>query len=61
MKFMAALSRPRSTAIKTQPVLLFLSGIGFLILGFRAYPAFIGVGALFLVIGYRGFTCKKTL
>jgi hypothetical protein len=29
------------------------------VLGFRMYPAFIGVGALFIVIGYRGYTCRR--
>jgi hypothetical protein len=42
---------------KVQPLLLFLLGIGFLVLGFRTYPAFIGVGGLFLIVGYRGYTC----
>lgn len=39
-----------------QPLLLFLLGMGFMVLGMRIYPAFIGVGCLFLVIGYRGYT-----
>jgi hypothetical protein len=34
-------------------------GMGFVALGLRTYPAFIGVGGLFLVIGYRGYTCKN--
>jgi hypothetical protein len=35
---------------------MFLMGLGFMVLGLRTYPAFIGVGGLFLIIGYRGFT-----
>jgi hypothetical protein len=31
-----------------------------MVLGLRSYPAFIGVGGLFLVIGYRGYTCRTT-
>jgi len=46
-------------ADKIQPLLLFLMGIGFTVLGFRVYPAFIGVGVLFLIIGYRGYTCRS--
>lgn len=52
-------TRPQFSAGKIQPVLLFLMGIGFLVLGFRTYPAFIGVGGLFLVIGYRGLTYRR--
>jgi len=40
------------------PLLLFLLGIGFVVLGLKAYRAFIAVGILFLVIGYRGCTHK---
>ncbi len=58
MKFMAAARRPGNAAGKIQPLLLFLMGIGFLGLGLRTYPAFIGVGGLFLIISYRGFTCR---
>jgi len=58
MKFMAAARRPRNATGKIQPTLVFLMGIGFLALGLRTYPAFIGVGSLFLYIAYRGFTCR---
>ena len=58
MRFLAAARRPRNATGKIQPLLLFLMGIGFLALGLRTYPAFIGVGGLFLVIGYRGYTCR---
>ena len=57
MKFLFAGKSPQLAAGKLQPLLLFLMGLGFMVLGFRTYPAFIGVGALFLVIGYRGYTC----
>jgi len=46
-------------AAKIQPLLLFLLGVGFVVFGFRFYPAFVGVGGLFLIIGYRGFTCLQ--
>ena len=58
-KIQLAGKRSQFSADKTQPFLLFLLGIGFLVLGFRSYPAFIGVGGLFLVIGYRGYTCIR--
>ena len=57
MKFLLAGKRPQFSAGKVQPLLLFLLGMGFMVLGFRTYPAFIGVGGLFLVVGYRGYTC----
>jgi len=60
MKVLAAARRPYNASGKIQPMLLFLVGLGFLALGLRTYPAFIGVGGLFLFIGYRGFTCKNT-
>jgi len=49
---------PRFALGKVQPILLFLLGAGFLLLGVRTYPAFIAVGSLFMVIGYRGYTNK---
>jgi len=55
---LAAARRPRNSIVKIQSLMLFLVGMGFTVLGFRAYPAFIGVGGLFLVIAYRGFTCQ---
>ena len=58
MKFLFAGRSPQLAAGKVQPLLLFLMGIGFTVLGFRIYPAFIGVGVLFLIIGYRGYTCR---
>jgi hypothetical protein len=57
--FLAANRLPRKSAGKVQPLLLFLLGLGFVALGLRSYPAFIGVGGLFLIIGYRGFTCRE--
>lgn len=59
MKYLFAGKRPQFPTGKVQPLLLFLLGIGFMVLGFRTYPAFIGVGGLFLVIGYRGYTCLR--
>jgi len=59
IKFLLAGKRPQISTGKVQPLLLFLLGIGFLVLGFRTYPAFIGVGGLFLVVGYRGYTCIR--
>ena len=59
MKSPVAGRRPPLSAGKIQPVLLFLTGMGFLALGLRVYPAFIAVGVLFLVIGYRGLTCAQ--
>jgi hypothetical protein len=49
--------RSSTRAGKIQPMALFLTGIGFIGLGLRNYPAFVAVGGLFLIIGYRGFTC----
>jgi len=57
-KFLAAGRLPRNSNGKIQPLLLFLMGLGFVVLGLRAYPAFIGVGGLFLIISYRGYTCR---
>ncbi|NOR20132.1 MAG: hypothetical protein GQ538_08610 [Xanthomonadales bacterium] len=57
-KFLATARLPRRSNGKIQPLLLFLMGIGFVALGLRSYPAFIGVGGLFLIIGYRGYTCR---
>ncbi len=59
MKFLFVGKSPQLGAGKIQPLLLFLMGIGFIVLGFRVYPAFIGVGALFIIIGYRGYTCRR--
>lgn len=57
-KFLAANRLPRKSTGKVQPLLLFLLGLGFVALGLRSYPAFVGVGGLFLIIGYRGFTYR---
>jgi len=35
-------------------------GLGFVALGLRSYPAFIAVGSMFLIIGYRGYTCRSS-
>lgn len=51
--------RPQLSAGNIQPLLLFLMGMGFVIMGMRIYPAFIAVGCLFVVISYRGYTCKQ--
>ena len=59
MKYLFAGKNSQLPPGKIQPLLLFLMGLGFVVLGFRSYPAFIGVGALFLVIGYRGYTCRR--
>jgi len=59
MKIPVVGSRPQFSTGSIQPLLLFLMGMGFTVLGFRMYPAFIGVGALFIVIGYRGYTCRR--
>jgi len=59
MKLPVAGGRSQLTAAKVQSLLLFLMGIGFLLLGLRIYPAFIAVGGLFLIIGYRGYTCRQ--
>ena len=58
IKYEVAGWRPRYSKGKIQPTLLFLLGLGFVTLGLRIYPAFVIVGCLFLVIGYRGYTCK---
>ena len=59
MKFLFVGKSPQLAAGKIQPLLLFLMGVGFIVMGFRIYPAFIGVGVLFLIIGYRGYTCRR--
>jgi hypothetical protein len=59
MKIPVVGSHPQLSAGNIQPLLLFLMGMGFTALGFIMYPAFIGVGALFIVIGYRGYTCRR--
>ncbi len=58
MKLLAAAKRSCYSTGKIQPLLMFLMGTGFLALGLRTYPAFIGVGGLFLIVAYRGFTCR---
>ena len=58
MKLLAAVRRSRNSSGKIQALLMLLMGAGFMVLGLRTYPAFIGVGGLFLVIGYRGYTCR---
>ena len=59
MKILVVGSRPQFSAGNIQPFLLFLLGMGFVVLGLRIYPAFIAVGGLFVVISYRGFTCRR--
>jgi len=59
MKLPVVGGRPQFSGGKIQPLLLFLMGLGFLALGLRIYPAFIAVGLLFVVIGYRGYTCRQ--
>ena len=59
MKFLFAGRSSQLPVGKIQPLLLFLMGVGFIVMGFRIYPAFIGVGVLFLIIGYRGYTCRR--
>ena len=59
MKLPIAGVSPQFSAGKIQPLLLFLMGLGFVLMGLRIYPAFIAVGSLFLVIGYRGYTCRQ--
>jgi hypothetical protein len=51
--------RTHFSAGKIQPMLLFFMGLGFVLMGVREYPAFIAVGALFLIVGYRGYTCER--
>ncbi|MCP4044624.1 MAG: hypothetical protein GY732_01375 [Gammaproteobacteria bacterium] len=58
VKFLTAAWRSCHSGSNIQPLLMFLMGVGFMTLGFRTYPAFIGVGGLFLIISYRGFTCR---
>lgn len=60
MKLPVVGGRLQFSGNKTQPLLLFLMGIGFVVLGLRIYPAFIAVGLLFVVIGYRGFTHRRS-
>jgi hypothetical protein len=59
-KFSTVFRQPHKSTGEIQPLLLFLMGLGFVALGLRSYPAFIGVGGLFLIIGYRGYTCRTT-
>ena len=59
-KFSAAAQQSRKSTGKAQPLLLFLLGMGFIALGLRSYPAFIGVGGMFLIIGDRGYTYRTT-
>ena len=56
--FLAAGRLRRKSHGRIQPLLLLLLGLGFMVLGLRSYPAFIGVGGLFLIISYRGYTCR---
>jgi len=56
MKNMLAGMRLQPGTRQAQPLLLFLMGLGFVALGVRTYPAFVVVGVLFLIIGYRGYT-----
>ncbi len=51
---------PRFASGRVQPILLFVLGAGFTLLGVKTYPAFIAVGSLFMLIGYRGYTCKTS-
>jgi len=59
MKLPVVGGSPQFSAGKIQPLLLFLMGIGFVALGMRIYPAFIAVGLLFVIIGYRGYTYRR--
>ena len=59
MKSPVAGASSQFSAGKIQPLLLFLMGLGFVLLGLRIYPAFVAVGGLFLIIGYRGYTCRQ--
>lgn len=59
MKLPVVGKRPQFSAGKIQPLLLFLMGLGFVVLGMRIYPAFVAVGCLFVIIGYRGYTCRR--
>jgi len=59
MKLPVVSKPPHFSTGNIQPLLLFLLGLGFVILGMRIYPAFIAVGCLFLVIGYRGYTHRR--
>jgi len=59
-KLLATARLPRKSSGKIQPLLLFLMGLGFVALGLRSYPAFIAVGSMFLIIGYRGYTCRSS-
>ncbi len=58
MKLPVAGKHLQFSADKIQPLLLFLMGMGFLVLGMRIYPAFIAVGSLFMLVGYRGYTYR---
>ena len=59
MKLPIAGANSQFCAAKVQPLLLFLLGLGFVLMGLRIYPAFIAVGGLFLIVGYRGYTCRQ--
>lgn len=59
MKLPVVGKRPQFSAGKIRPLLLFLMGLGFVALGMRIYPAFVAVGCLFVIIGYRGYTCRR--
>jgi hypothetical protein len=59
MKLPVVGNRPHFSTGNIQPLLLFILGAGFMVLGMRVYPAFIAVGCLFVLIGYRGYTHRR--
>ena len=59
MKLPVTGSRPYFFTGNIQPLLLFLLGMGFVVMGMRIYPAFIAVGCLFVIIGYRGYKHRQ--
>ena len=60
MKLPVTGSRPYFSTGTIQPLLLLILGMGFVVLGMRIYPAFIAVGCLFVIIGYRGYTHRRS-
>ena len=46
------------SAQKIHAILLLILGLCFVALGFRSFPAFIVVGALFILVAYRGYTAS---